>query len=143
LHMNELNSLYDLVGSEAGLRSLVNRFYDLMDSSPEAREIRAFHAKSLNQSREKLFMFLSGWSGGPSLYTEKYGHPRSLALPARASVRQRHMPFSIGEVERDQWLWCMNKALDESELLPAVKETLKTRFAEVADFMRNKVESEK
>jgi hemoglobin len=129
--MNELNSLYDLIGGELGLRALVNRFYDIMDASPEAKDIRAFHAKSLNQSREKLFMFLSGWSGGPALYVEKYGHPR---------LRQRHMPFSIGEVERDQWLWCMNKALDESELLPAVKEHLKTRFAEVADFMRNRNE---
>jgi hemoglobin len=126
--MNELNSLYDLIGGEMGLRSLVNRFYDLMDSSPEAKDIRAFHAKSLNQSREKLFMFLSGWSGGPALYVEKYGHPR---------LRQRHMPFSIGEVERDQWLWCMNKVLDESGFVPQVVEHLKSRFAEVADFMRN------
>ena len=74
--MNELNSLYNLIGGEMGLRALVNRFYDIMDSSPEAKDIRAFHAKSLNHSREKLFMFLSGWSGGPALYVEKYGHPR-------------------------------------------------------------------
>jgi hemoglobin len=126
--MNELNSLYELIGGETGLRSLVNRFYDLMDSSPEAKDIRAFHAKSLNQSREKLFMFLSGWSGGPALYVEKYGHPR---------LRQRHMPFSIGEREHDQWLWCMNKALDESGFVPSVVEHLKSRFADVADFMRN------
>jgi hemoglobin len=131
--MNELSSLYDLIGGEAGLRSLVNRFYDIMDASPESKEIRAFHAKSLAQSREKLFMFLSGWSGGPALYVEKYGHPR---------LRQRHMPFPIGEIERDQWLWCMSKALDESELLPSVKEQLKSRFAEVADFMRNKDEGQ-
>jgi hemoglobin len=129
--MNELNSLYDLIGGETGLRNLVDRFYDLMDTSPEAKDIRALHAKSLSQPREKLFMFLSGWSGGPSLYIEKYGHPR---------LRQRHMPFSIGDVERDQWLWCMNKALDESGFLPQVVEHLKTRFAEVADFMRNKAE---
>ena len=128
--MNELVSLYELIGGETGLRVLVNRFYDIMDAAPEAREIRAFHAKSLAQSREKLFMFLSGWSGGPALYVEKYGHPR---------LRQRHMPFSIGEVERDQWLWCMNKALDEIDLLPTVREHLRSRFAEVADFMRNKV----
>ena len=127
--MNDLDSLYDLIGGETKLRALVDRFYAIMEASPESKDIRAFHPKSLGQSREKLFMFLSGWSGGPSLYIEKYGHPR---------LRQRHMPFSIGEVERDQWLWCMNKALDESELLPAVKEVLKTRFAEVADFMRNK-----
>jgi hemoglobin len=126
--MNELNSLYDLIGGEMGLRSLVDRFYDLMDSSLEAKDIRAFHAKSLNQSREKLFMFLSGWSGGPALYVEKFGHPR---------LCQRHMPFSIGERERDQWLWCMNKALDESGFVPQMVEHLKSRFADVADFMRN------
>ncbi len=121
-------SLYQLIGGETGLRSLVDRFYELMDSSPEAAKIRAFHAKSLKQSREKLFMFLSGWSGGPPLYVEKFGHPR---------LRMRHMPFSIGTVERDEWLWCMNKALDESQIDPRVVQFLKTRFAETADFMRN------
>lgn len=124
-------SLYEMIGGEVGLRSLVNRFYDLMDSSVEAEKIRSFHAKSLNQSREKLFMFLSGWSGGPPLYVERFGHPR---------LRMRHMPFAIGTVERDQWLWCMNKALDESQLDPRVVEYLKNRFAEVADFMRNQAE---
>ena len=121
-------SLYQLIGGETGLRSLVDRFYDLMDSSPEASKIRTFHAKSLKQSREKLFMFLSGWSGGPQLYVEKFGHPR---------LRMRHMPFSIGTAERDQWLWCMNKALDESQIDPRVVQFLKSRFAETADFMRN------
>jgi hypothetical protein len=53
--MNELNSLYDLIGGETGVRTLVERFYDIMDSSPEAKDIRALHAASLTQSREKLF----------------------------------------------------------------------------------------
>lgn len=125
------SSLYEMMGGEKGLRSLVDRFYDLMDSSPEAEKIRAFHAQSLKQSREKLFMFLSGWSGGPQLYVEKFGHPR---------LRMRHMPFAIGSVERDQWLWCMNRALDESQLDPRVVEDLKNHFAQAADFMRNQVE---
>lgn len=124
-------SLYEMLGGETGLRALVDKFYDLMDSSPEAAKIRAFHAKSLKQSREKLFMFLAGWSGGPQLYVERFGHPR---------LRMRHMPFSIGSIERDQWLWCMHKALDESGLDPRVVELLKRRFAEVADFMRNQAE---
>jgi len=124
-------SLYELLGGETGLRSLVKRFYDLMDTSVEAEKIRSFHAKSLDQSREKLFMFLSGWSGGPQLYIERFGHPR---------LRMRHMPFPIGTVERDQWLWCMNKALDESRLDPHIIEYLKLRFAEVADAMRNQME---
>jgi hemoglobin len=124
-------SLYEMIGGETGLRSLVNRFYDVMDASPEAARIRSFHAKSLNQSREKLFMFLSGWSGGPPLYIERFGHPR---------LRMRHMPFSIGAVERDQWLWCMNRALDESGLDPRVVEYLKNHFADAANFMRNQPE---
>ncbi len=131
--MNDLNlnSLYDLMGGETGVRTLVERFYDLMDASPEAKDIRALHASSLKSSREKLFMFLSGWTGGPSLYIEKYGHPQ---------LRRRHMPFSIGEVERDQWLWCMKQAIDAGDFLPAVKDHLKSRLSEVADFMRNRTE---
>ena len=74
------SSLYEMMGGEKGLRSLVDRFYDLMDSSPEAEKIRVFHAQSLKQSREKLFMFLSGWSGGPQLYVEKFGHPRQSGI---------------------------------------------------------------
>ena len=124
-------SLYEMLGGETGLRSLVDRFYDLMDSAPEAAKIRAFHAQSLKQSREKLFMFLSGWSGGPQLYIERFGHPR---------LRMRHMPFSIGTAERDEWLWCMNKALDESGLNPRVIEYLKNHFKEAANFMRNQGE---
>lgn len=126
--MTETTSLYDLLGGETGVRALVNRFYDLMDSAPEASDIRALHAPSLKGSRDKLFMFLSGWSGGPPLYMQKFGHPK---------LRMRHLPFSIGERERDQWLWCMDRAIDAGEYHPAVVEHLKTRFAEIADFMRN------
>ena len=122
-------SLYELMGGETGIRALVDRFYDIMDSSLEAKDLRALHAASLKQSREKLFMFLSGWTGGPTLYIEKFGHPR---------LRVRHAPFAIGERERDQWIWCMHKALEEAKLHPAVLEMLKNRFYEVADFMRNK-----
>ena len=123
--------LYEMIGGERGLRALVDRFYDLMETSTEAQNIRNLHAKSLNQSRQKLFMFLSGWSGGPQLYVQRFGHPR---------LRMRHMPFPIGKIERDEWLWCMNKALDESQLDPRVVEYLKARFAETADFMRNQVD---
>ena len=126
---NSQISLYQLIGGEDGLKSLVERFYDIIDSAPEATRLRALHPKSLKQSREKFFMFLSGWTGGPQLYVEKFGHPR---------LRMRHMPFSIGVIERDQWIWCMSKALDESNLDPRLVEYLKARFGETADFLRNK-----
>jgi hemoglobin len=124
-------TIYELIGGEMGLRTLVDRFYDVMDSSPEAAKVRVIHPDDLSHSRDKLFMFLSGWSGGPQLYVERFGHPR---------LRMRHMAFPIGSVARDQWLWCMNKALEESGLDPQVVEYLKVRFAEAADFMRNQQE---
>lgn len=128
---NSEASLYELMGRETGIRALVDKFYDLMDSASEAAQIRAIHPKSLKQSREKLFMFLTGWSGGPQLYIEKYGHPR---------LRMRHMPFGIGTVERDQWLWCMHRALEESGFETRVVDYLKNHFDGAADFMRNKEE---
>jgi hemoglobin len=124
-------TLYELIGGEVGLRALVEHFYDHMDSAPEAAQIRSLHPKSLKQAREKLFMFLSGWSGGPALYVQTYGHPR---------LRQRHMPFPIGKEERDQWLWCMDKALAESPFDAQLTEYLKGRFAEIANSMQNRVE---
>ncbi len=118
---------YEQIGGEAALRKLVNRFYDLMDDNKEVEDIRKLHAKNLKISREKLFLFLSGWLGGPQLYVEKYGHPM---------LRRRHMPFAIGEKERDQWLLCMNQALDE-QIDEPLRQQLKHSFAKVADHMRN------
>ena len=120
---------YELVGGEAGIRRLVDRFYDIMDTAPEAATIRALHAKSLKASREKLFMFMTGWTGGPQLYVEKHGHPR---------LRMRHFPFSIGGRERDEWLWCMDRALDEHPMPDEVRRHLRERLHALADHMRNR-----
>ena len=125
------NSLYEMIGGETGLRSLVDRFYDIMDSSPEAKTIRTLHPASLDESRSKLFMFLSGWSGGPTLYVQTYGPPR---------LRLRHMPFPIGKAERAQWLWCMDKALQETQFGSQLIEHLKKKFGEIANSMQNRVD---
>jgi hemoglobin len=122
---------YELVGGEAGIRRLVDRFYDIMDTAPEAATIRALHAKSLKASREKLFMFMTGWTGGPQLYVEKHGHPR---------LRMRHFLFSIGGRERDEWLWCMDRALDEHPMPDEVRRHLRERLHALADHMRNRAE---
>ncbi len=123
---------YELIGGSARVRELVDRFYDHMDALPEARKIRDLHANSLRASRDKLFAFLSGWLGGPDLYVEKYGHPR---------LRMRHMPFPIGREERDQWLLCMNKALDDMALAPELHNYLTQNFWRTADHMRNQAET--
>jgi len=121
-------SLYETIGGERAVRRLVDRFYDLMDTLPEAADIRALHPADLAGSREKLFMFLSGWMGGPPLYIERHGHPR---------LRARHLPFPIGEAERDQWLLCMNRAIGEVVSDPLTRQQLAYSFGQIADFMRN------
>jgi hemoglobin len=125
---------YEQLGGAPAVRDLVDRFYDYMDQLPEAAEIRALHAKSLRVSREKLFLFLSGWLGGPALYVEKYGHPR---------LRARHLPFPIGNKERDQWLYCMKRALTDMQLDPALTRHLTDAFERTADHMRNLSEQRK
>jgi len=123
-----MQSHFELLGGEEGIRRLVDRFYDLMDTAPEAATVRALHARSLKASREKLFLFLTGWTGGPQLYVERYGHPR---------LRMRHLPFVIGERERDEWLWCMKHALAEQEMPDILRDFLYDRFRALADHMRN------
>jgi len=123
-----LVDLYQRMGEEAGIRRLVTTFYKLMDTLPEAEGIRLLHPEELDESEEKLVLFLSGWSGGPPLYVEKYGHPR---------LRMRHMPFQIGESERDQWLLCMRRALEECIADKEVRDFLDEKFTHIADFMRN------
>ncbi len=126
-----VNTHFEQLGGEPGIRTLVDRFYDLMDTAPEAAQIRALHAANLKVSREKLFLFMCGWTGGPPHYTEKYGHPR---------LRMRHLPFAIGARERDEWLWCMDHALAEHEAPDELKTLLRLRLQQLADHMRNQPE---
>ena len=123
-----LSEAYDLMGGEVILRRLVECFYDLMDEDPDYFGIRKLHPQDLSNSRQKLFMFLSGWTGGPSLYTEKYGEPK---------LRSRHLPFPIGIEERDQWLSCMNRAMEKIGLEVRLQKDLALAFEQTADFMRN------
>jgi hemoglobin len=123
------STFYELLGGTDKIRDLVETFYDIMESDPKAAPIRAYHAKDLTEAREKLFMFLTGWTGGPQLYIERYGHPR---------LRARHLPFSIGEAERDQWMYCMISAMSKLKLDEIVMQKLAEQLYGVADFMRNK-----
>ena len=124
----EEETTYRKLGGEVGLRCLVDRFYDLMCELPAARVVREMHPNDLTESRNKLFMFLSGLFGGPSLYIAEYGHPM---------LRARHLPFRIGESERDQWMLCMNQAIDELVEDETLSQHLKSRFIQTANHMRN------
>lgn len=119
---------YARLGGEASVRALVDRFYDLMDLEPQYAQLRAVHGTDLASARDKLFWFLSGWLGGPSLYIERFGHPR---------LRARHLPFAIGTVERDQWVACMNRAMVETGINEELRLRLVQAFFQTADWMVN------
>jgi hemoglobin len=127
------NTFFDLLGGEASgvvsIRNLVETFYDIMDNDPKVVSLRAMHQPDLTETREKLFMFLTGWTGGPQLYIERYGHPM---------LRARHMPFPIDESARDQWMYCMIKAMHQLNFDDDLMKKLANQLYGVADFMRNK-----
>ena len=118
---------FEWIGGEDKVRALVERFYDLMDLEPGYAALRAAHGDTLDNARQRLFWFLCGWLGGPSYYTDQFGHPR---------LRARHMPFSIGILERDQWLACMDQAMGDIAVDPPLRERLRGSFFQTADWMR-------
>ena len=123
------NPHYDAIGGEVGVRRLVERFYELMEELPLARDVRALHPADLAATKERFFLFLSGWLGGPPLYAERFGHPR---------LRQRHMPFPIGDAERDAWMACMTRALTKEIADERLRAQLIAAFFKTADFLRNR-----
>ena len=125
------NPHYARLGGAEAVRSLVDRFYDLMDEDPDYYGIRKMHPQDLSESRNKLFWFLSEWTGGPALYKERFGPP---------FLRRRHMPFAIGVSERDQWMGCMTRAMQDVGLEAGLRAQLEAAFFKTADFMRNQPE---
>ncbi len=119
------------IGEEA-TRRLAARFYDVMDASEPA--LVAVHAQSpagkvSPATRARFSEFLIEWLGGPKGYSEKHGHPR---------LRMRHGNVPIDVAQRDAWMRCMRAAMEEVVEDREVRAFLDRRFAELADFLRNK-----
>jgi hemoglobin len=127
--LSEQATPFDRLGGEAAVRSLVDRFYDLMDLEPAYAGLRALHPHTLEGSRDKLFWYLCGWLGGPNHYVERFGHPM---------LRARHLPYAIGNAERDQWMACMTQALRECGVDAELAQGLRQAFQGTADWMRNR-----
>ena len=126
--MNEQKSPYQILG-EDGIRRLTNTFYDVMDTLPEATALRAMHAKNLEPMKEKLAEYLTGWMGGPPRYANRYG---------TVCMTSPHEAYHIGPEERDQWLLCMDKALEEIEAGEELTQMLKEPLFRIADAIRNR-----
>ena len=122
-------SLYELIGGEEGVRRFTRRFYQVMDTAPEAAACRAIHPESLEDSEQKLFEFLSGWLGGPQLFVERRGAPM---------LRARHMSAPIGEDETKGWILCFRWALVDTVADPEIRAAVLPQIEMLAQHMRNR-----
>lgn len=120
---------YDLIGGEAVVRRLADRFYEIMDTDPGARRIRAMHGEDLGPIRQLLFEFLSGWLGGPALYFNR---------PEHRCIMSAHRPYALGEAERDEWMMCMRTAMTDCELSAEMRGLLDQAFSRMANAVRSR-----
>src|SRR5699024_555130 len=90
------DTFYDAVGGEPTFVKLVNRFYREVAADEILRPM--YPEEDLTGAEERLRLFLIQYWGGPTTYSQQRGHPR---------LRMRHVPYTIGPIERDAWLRCM------------------------------------
>ncbi len=123
----QLDASFHAAGGQEGIEKLVREFYKLMDEHPDAKIIRAMHPDDLEQSIDKLSRFLCGWLGGPRRYQEKYG---SISIPGV------HLHLSIGEAEKQVWLFCMEQAIAKQNYSPEFADYLLAQLSIPAERVR-------
>ena len=124
------DSPFALFGGAAAVGQLTRRLYQIMEEDPAAERIRAMHGEDLQAVAIHVASFLTGWLGGPRDYFED---------PARPCIRSAHRPFDIGPEDRDAWMACMRRALDEQEGLdPQLKQAFDKAIYQLADGLRQR-----
>ncbi len=120
-----MKTLYESIGQER-LKIVIDRFYDIVFF-----ESSISHLFKTDQQvvREKQFMFLTQFLGGPQLYSQKYGHPK---------MRARHLPHAINEDAKDEWLRCMKIAIDSMNFEDNLGDALYNCFPQIAQHMVNR-----
>ena len=126
--MIKIHSLYSRLGGEPVLREFVDNLYDFMDHFVPVDNIRKMYPEDLTNARNRLFMFLSGLLGGPSLYADAFGHPR---------LRRKHIHLKIGDKERDQWVFCAQNAANQLDIDEQVRDELMSKITEIANHLHN------
>jgi hemoglobin len=129
--MTDETTAYQDIGGEAGVRALVDRFYELMDTLPEARACRAIHPPDLSSSNQRLFEYLTGWLGGPQLFVQRHGPPM---------LRRRHLHVPIAQAEIDGWLVCFMRAWNETVADRSLDEWILPQIDALARQMRNQAD---
>ena len=114
------------VGGRDGVRGIVDRFYDLMESSPAYRDLRAMHAQDLTPMRASLTNFLCGWLGGD---TDWFA-----ANPGKCMM-SLHARFPINAAFADQWISAMRQAIEDCGVEKETASRINTAFGAMASAM--------
>ncbi|NBY45382.1 MAG: globin [Acidimicrobiia bacterium] len=125
--MSSNSSLYDQVGGLSFFERLVDRFYQGV-AGDEVLIVLYEDPANLVKARQHLTWFLAQYWGGPMLFNENRGHPK---------LRMRHMPFRIGNLERDRWLVHMLSAVNELVTDDSLRATMTEYFVKAAEHLRN------
>lgn len=119
------STLFKRVGGQGFFVSLIERFYDLVESDPVLRPI---YPTDLEPGKAHLAAFLAEYWGGPPRYSLQRGHPR---------LRMRHAQFPIGQTVRDSWIGHMIAAVNSADLNPGDAVELIGYFDRTATFLMN------
>lgn len=115
--MNPSLSIYDNLGGADTIRRLVEAFYPKVQENPL---LGPLFPDDIYPVMEKQYMFLSQFFGGPSLYSDAYGHPM---------MRARHFPFPVTPERAEAWLGCMRNALEEIGVEEPLREFVLKRLS--------------
>ncbi len=120
-------TIFEAVGGEPFFVALVDRFYRGVEQDPLLRPL--YPDDDMDGARRRLHLFLMQYFGGPTTYSQERGHPR---------LRMRHMPFTVGEPEREAWVLHMKASLEQAEAPQEIKDAMLTYFENTATFLRNR-----
>ena len=119
-------TIFEMAGGAPAFERIVARFYEGVESDST---LRGMYPEDLEESRHHLALFLMQYFGGPTTYSEGRGHPR---------LRMRHIPFEIGQAERDAWMKHMTAAVESVDLPDDVRTAMLEYFDRAATFMINR-----
>jgi len=123
--VNDEFSLYKLVGGDATFQRLVDSFYARIEAD---EPLRALFPAGLEPGKERQFLFLTQFFGGPARYAEQRGHPR---------LRLRHSPFAITAAARERWLRHMLAAIDEVGIEEPMRGIMRSYFERASAMLVN------
>jgi hemoglobin len=125
-----IQSVYDMIGSEEPFHMLVDAFYDKVEQDPV---LRPLFPEDLEEGKHWQFLFLMQFFGGPTRYMQERGHPR---------LRMRHFPFSINQEARDHWLEHMLTSIDDAGILEPARSLMREYFERASTFLINQHSNE-